>query len=74
MLLRFLAVTTAVTAQCGHPSPESYCMAKHLIPGDKTLQGIKPGDPRKRISDGGGLYLLLAVKGGAHGWRFDYTV
>jgi hypothetical protein len=49
-------------------------MAKHLIPGDKTLQGIKPGDPRKRISDGGGLYLLLAVKGGAHGWRFDYTV
>ena len=48
-------------------------MAKELIPGDKTLQGIKPGDPRKRISDGGGLYLLLFVKGGAHGWRFDYS-
>jgi len=48
-------------------------MAKHLIPGDKTLQGIKRGDPRKRISDGDGLYLLLFVKGGAHGWRFDYS-
>ena len=48
-------------------------MAKHLIPGDKTLQGIKPGDERKRISDGDGLYLLLFVKGGAHGWRFDYS-
>ena len=48
-------------------------MAKNLIPGDKTLQGIKPGDTRKRISDGEGLYLLLFVKGGAHGWRFDYS-
>jgi integrase len=48
-------------------------MAKNLIPGDKTLKAIKPGDPRKRISDGEGLYLLLYVKGGAHGWRFDYT-
>ena len=48
-------------------------MAKNLIPGDKTLQGIRAGDLRKRISDGGGLYLLLFVKGGAHGWRFDYS-
>jgi integrase len=48
-------------------------MKRHLIPGDKTLQAIKPGDPRKRIGDGAGLYLLLFVKGGAHGWRFDYT-
>ncbi len=48
-------------------------MAKNLIPGDKTLQAIKPGDARKRISDGEGLYLLLFVKGGAHGWRFDYS-
>jgi integrase len=48
-------------------------MAKHLIPGDRTLQSIKPGDPRRRISDGDGLYLLLFVKGGAHGWRFDYS-
>jgi integrase len=48
-------------------------MARDLIPGDKTLKAIKPGDPRKRISDGGGLYLLLFVKGGAHGWRFDYA-
>jgi len=48
-------------------------MAKNLIGGDKTLQGIKPGDSRKRVSDGAGLYLLLFVKGGAHGWRFDYS-
>ena len=48
-------------------------MAKNLIPGDKTLQAIRPGDSRKRITDGDGLYLLLFVKGGAHGWRFDYT-
>ena len=48
-------------------------MARNLIPGDKTLKAIKPGDHRKRISDGGGLYLLLFVKGGAHGWRFAYA-
>jgi hypothetical protein len=24
--------------------------------------------------DGDGLYLLLFVKGGAHGWRFDYSL
>ena len=48
-------------------------MARDLIPGDKTLKAIKAGDPRKRISDGDGLYLLLFVKGGAHGWRFDYS-
>lgn len=48
-------------------------MARDLIPGDKTLKAIKVGDPRKRISDGDGLYLLLFVKGGAHGWRFDYA-
>lgn len=49
-------------------------MAKHLIPGDKTIQAVKPGDPRARLSDGDGLYLLLFVKGGAHGWRFDYSI
>jgi integrase len=48
-------------------------MARNLIPGDKTLKAIKPCDPRKRINDGGGLYLLLFVKGGAHGWRFAYA-
>lgn len=49
-------------------------MAKHLIPGDKTIQAVKAGDPRARLSDGDGLYLLLFVKGGAHGWRFDYSI
>ena len=48
-------------------------MAKNLIPGDKTIKAIQPGDPRGRLSDGEGLYLLLFIKGGAHGWRFDYT-
>lgn len=48
-------------------------MARHLIPGDSTIRAIKLGDSRKRLNDGGGLYLLLFVKGGAHGWRFDYS-
>jgi integrase len=48
-------------------------MAKHLISGDSMLKSIKPGDSRKRISDGEGLYLLLFVKGGAHGWRLSYS-
>jgi integrase len=49
-------------------------MAKNLIPGDTTIKAIKPGDPRARLNDGQGLYLLLFVKGGAHGWRFDYGI
>ena len=42
--------------------------------GDQAIRSIKPGDPRKRLSDGHGLYLLLFVKGGAHGWRLDYSI
>jgi integrase len=49
-------------------------MPRDLIPGDVTIKAIKPGDPRKRLSDGDGLYLLLFVKGGAHGWRFSYSI
>jgi integrase len=49
-------------------------MARALIPGDATIKAIKPGDARKRLNDGGGLFLLLFVKGGAHGWRFDYFI
>ena len=48
-------------------------MARHLISSDLTLRAIRPGDPRKRISDGDGLYLLLFVNGGSHGWRFSYS-
>ncbi len=49
-------------------------MARDLIPGDTTIRGIKPGDLSKRLNDGDGLYLRLFVKGGSHGWRFDYTI
>ena len=49
-------------------------MARHLIASDKTIRSVKPGDDRQRLSDGEGLYLLLFVKGGAHGWRFDYSI
>jgi integrase len=49
-------------------------MARSLIPSDTTIRNIKPGDARKRLTDGEGLYLLLFVKGGAHGWRFDYSI
>ena len=48
-------------------------MARHLIPSDKTIRAIKPGDERQRLSDGDGLYLQLFVKGGSHGWRFAYS-
>jgi len=48
-------------------------MARDLIPGDATIRTIKRGDPRNRLNDGDGLYLLLFVNGGSHGWRFDYT-
>lgn len=40
---------------------------------DTTIRNVKRGDPRKRLSDGNGLYLLLFVNGGSHGWRLDYT-
>lgn len=49
-------------------------MSKHLISGDQAIRSIKAGDPRNRLSDGDGLYLLLFVKGGAHGWRLDYSI
>lgn len=48
-------------------------MARELIPNDVAIRSVKLGDPRKRLTDGAGLYLLLFVKGGAHGWRLDYT-
>lgn len=48
-------------------------MARYLIPSDATIKAVRSGDPRKRLTDGDGLYLLLFVKGGAHGWRLDYT-
>ena len=38
-------------------------MARHLIPSDTAIRTIKPGDPRKRLSDGDGLVLLLFVNG-----------
>ena len=49
-------------------------MPKHLISSDATIKAIKRGDPRKRVSDGAGLYLRLFVNGGSHGWRFDYAM
>ena len=49
-------------------------MARNPIPSDKTIKSIKPADPRKRLNDGEGLFLLLFVKGGAHGWRFAYSL
>lgn len=49
-------------------------MAHHLIASNTTIKSIKPGDARRRLSDGAGLYLLLFVKGGSHGWRLDYSI
>lgn len=47
-------------------------MGRYLISSDATIKAIRTGDPRKRLSDGDGLVLLLFVKPGEHGWRFDY--
>lgn len=49
-------------------------MARNLIGSDTSIRSIKQGDPRRRITDGDGLYLLLFVNGGAHGWRVDYSI
>ena len=49
-------------------------MAHHLIPSNATIKSIKAGDARHRRTDGAGLYLRLFVKGGSHGWRFDYSL
>ena len=49
-------------------------MAKHLIPGDRGLRSLIAKAENSRISDGDGLYLRLQVNGGAHGWRFDFSV
>lgn len=40
---------------------------------DLAIKAVKPGGARRRLSDGRGLYLLLFVNGGSHGWRLDYT-
>jgi hypothetical protein len=45
-------------------------MARNLIASDSAIRAIKPGDTRKRLSDGDGLFLLLSS--GLHAWRFDY--
>jgi len=52
-------------------------MAIHKI-SDTTLRALKPStdniDGKLRLDDGGGLVLLLAVKGGSRAWRFNYTI
>lgn len=47
-------------------------MAKELITGDLAIRSFLKGDAA-RLPDGGGLYLLRSVKGGAPAWRFDYS-
>ena len=48
-------------------------MARNLITSDIAIRSIKPGDPRTRLNDGDGLFLLLFMGGGgSHGLRFDY--
>ena len=47
-------------------------MRRNTISSDAAIRAIKPGDPRKRLSDGDGLFLLLFASSGLHGWRFDY--
>ena len=52
-----------------HKEPE---MAMEIIKSERTIAALKTGT--KRLSDGGGLYLLpFAGDGGVHYWRFDYV-
>ena len=46
----------------------------HLIASDATIRAVKPGHARDRLNDGSGLHVKLFVKGGSHGWRFDYSL
>ncbi|MEQ1637652.1 MAG: integrase arm-type DNA-binding domain-containing protein [Methylococcales bacterium] len=46
-------------------------MAKNLLK-DVVIRNIKPADKDQRLSDGGGLYLLIKTSG-AKWWRFDYS-
>lgn len=48
-------------------------MPRHLIASDASIRSVKAGDPRQRLTDGDGLYLLLHHKGRSHAWRIDYT-
>lgn len=40
---------------------------------DTTIRNVKPGDTRKRLSEDGGLYLILQPDTGRHWWRYNYT-
>ena len=41
---------------------------------DALARKLPPKFPKlRRLLDGDGLYLLIAVKGVSHAWRFDYT-
>ncbi len=46
----------------------------HLIASDATIRAVRPDHSRDRLNDGSGLHLKLFVKGGSHGWRFDYSL
>lgn len=52
-------------------------MALHKI-SDTTLRSLKPTtdniDGKQRLDDGGGVVLLLAVKGGGRTWQLNYTL
>ena len=51
-------------------------MAIELL-SDTTLRALKAGATeykgKQRLDDGGGLVLLLSIKGGGKAWRFNYT-
>ncbi|MDZ7811869.1 MAG: integrase arm-type DNA-binding domain-containing protein [Ideonella sp.] len=49
-------------------------VARNLIASDTTIRALKADTAPARLNDGDGLYLLTFVKGGAHGWRFAYSL
>ena len=49
-------------------------MPKRIVPlSDVQVGNAKPKDKDYKLSDGGGLYLLVTTTGGKL-WRFDYRI
>jgi hypothetical protein len=46
-----------VTVLLAASTSKNYSVARNLIPSDKSIRTVKPGDERKRLRDGDGLYL-----------------
>jgi hypothetical protein len=47
--------------------------SKSQLLSDTTIRNVKPLRSPRKVSDGGGLYLLVAPTGGRY-WRYNYRI